>query len=38
MTLADLEPAPPGDDFPPLPGFPEGTPFEGLLVRTTAER
>ncbi len=37
VTLADLEPAPPGDDFPPLPGFPEGTPFEGLLARTTAE-
>ena len=26
------EPAPPGPDYPPMPGFPEGDPFEGRWV------
>jgi hypothetical protein len=32
VELADLMPAPPGEDFPSLPGFPEGDPFEGVLA------
>jgi 23S rRNA G2069 N7-methylase RlmK/C1962 C5-methylase RlmI len=32
VTLAQLAPAPPGEDFPSLPGFPEGDPFEGVLA------
>ncbi len=31
--LDRLEQAPPGPDFPRLPGFPEGDPFEGQLMR-----
>jgi 23S rRNA (cytosine1962-C5)-methyltransferase len=32
VTLARTLPAPPGEDFPSLPDFPEGDPFEGVLV------
>jgi 23S rRNA (cytosine1962-C5)-methyltransferase len=32
VALTSLEPAAPGADFPPLPGFPEGDPFEALLA------
>jgi 23S rRNA (cytosine1962-C5)-methyltransferase len=32
VELADLAPAPPGEDFPSLPGFPEGDSFEGVLA------
>ncbi|MEN8160646.1 MAG: class I SAM-dependent methyltransferase [Myxococcota bacterium] len=32
VRLAGLERAPPGADFPELPGFPEGAPFEGILA------
>lgn len=32
-SLARLEDAPPGIDYPKLAGFPEGDPFEGLLVQ-----
>ena len=30
-ALASVTPAPPGEDFPRLAGFPEGDPFEGVL-------
>ncbi|HBZ72462.1 MAG TPA: hypothetical protein DEP35_23090 [Deltaproteobacteria bacterium] len=33
VALIRLEPAPPGPDFPSLPGFPEGDPFEGVLAQ-----
>jgi len=32
VALAGVESAPPGPDFPSLPGFPEGDPFEGVLA------
>lgn len=32
VELVDVSPAPPGEDFPPLAGFPEGDPFEGILA------
>jgi len=32
-TVAELEPAPPGPDFPTRRGFPEGDAFEGWLLR-----
>jgi 23S rRNA (cytosine1962-C5)-methyltransferase len=32
VMLADVAPAPPGEDFPTLAGFPEGDPFEGVLA------
>lgn len=32
VGLGALAEAPPGEDFPPLPGFPEGDPFEGVLA------
>ncbi|HHK42417.1 MAG TPA: hypothetical protein ENJ50_08370 [Planctomycetaceae bacterium] len=31
--LDRLDPAPGGADHPSLPGFPEGEPFEGWLMR-----
>jgi 23S rRNA (cytosine1962-C5)-methyltransferase len=36
VGLARLEAAPPGPDFPSLPGFPEGDPFEGVLAQRSA--
>jgi 23S rRNA (cytosine1962-C5)-methyltransferase len=33
VGLERVEAAPPGADFPSLPGFPEGDSFEGVLVR-----
>jgi len=33
--IACLEAAPPGDDHPSQAGFPEGDPFEGVLLRLT---
>jgi 23S rRNA (cytosine1962-C5)-methyltransferase len=39
VALAGIESAPPGPDFPSLPGFPEGDPFEGVLAqRARGER
>ena len=35
VRLRDVTPAPPGPDFPSLPGFPEGDPFEAVLARRT---
>ncbi|MEZ4216530.1 MAG: class I SAM-dependent methyltransferase [Myxococcota bacterium] len=32
VRLARLDAAPPGPDFPSLPGFPEGDPFRGVLL------
>jgi 23S rRNA G2069 N7-methylase RlmK/C1962 C5-methylase RlmI len=32
VRLAALEPAAPGADFPALPGFPEGAPFEARIA------
>jgi 23S rRNA (cytosine1962-C5)-methyltransferase len=32
VRLAGIERAPAGADFPQLPGFPEGSPFEGILA------
>lgn len=32
-SIAGLEPAPPGPDFPSLDGFPEGDAFEGWLLK-----
>ncbi len=32
VKLAEVEPAPPGPDFPSLRGFPEGDAFEGVIA------
>ncbi|HYB11834.1 MAG TPA: class I SAM-dependent methyltransferase [Myxococcota bacterium] len=37
VALEKLEAAPPGPDFPSLPGFPEGDPFEGVLARRSPD-
>jgi 23S rRNA (cytosine1962-C5)-methyltransferase len=36
VALARLESAPPGPDFPSLPGFPEGDPYEGVFAQRSA--
>jgi len=36
VALASVESAPPGPDFPSLPGFPEGDPFEGVLAQRSS--
>ncbi|HME70582.1 MAG TPA: class I SAM-dependent methyltransferase [Myxococcota bacterium] len=36
VELARLESAPPGLDFPSLPGFPEGDSFEGVLAQRSS--
>ncbi len=38
VRLAGVEPAGPGADFPVLEGFPEGTPFEGVLAHRSGGR